>query len=86
MTGKERMIVESVCVRRFLVDTRSVCSSCGHAVDLQRTLMPLINRLEPGGKRKKKRKKETEVNPAVEVTPRVPAGAVTPLRDEVTSW
>lgn len=56
MTGKERMIVESVCVRRFLVDTRSVCSSCGHAVDLQRTLMPLINRLEPGGKRKKKEK------------------------------
>lgn len=56
MTGKERMIVESVCVRRFVVDTQSVCSSCGHTVDLQRTLMPLINRLEPGGKRKKKEK------------------------------
>lgn len=74
-----------MCACCFLLDTQSACSSCGHAVDLQQTLLPLINRLEPGGKRKKK-KKETKVNPAVEVTPRVPAEAITPLRDEVTDW
>lgn len=47
-------------------------------------MLPLISRLGPGGERKKER--GTEVNPAVGVTQRVPAGAVTALRDEVTGW
>lgn len=57
MTGKERMIVDSVCVRfaSYWTHDRFAVAVVTQWI-LQRTLMPLINRLEPGGKRKKKEK------------------------------